>query len=136
MGCWLWFGSKDGYGHPIASVHGRVVRVKQLNFEKSFTYRPKRIGMTCGKMECVNPAHMFDEYKQKRVTEINNTLYVLEPKLRFWRDTVDSIKEDKSALAISTVAEFQSDIDKTVSMITALRAELTTLNSLQNKKDT
>lgn len=66
--CWVWSGNTDAYGHPIASEKGRIVRVRQIHFEKEYGRYPNRVFNTCLNALCVNPKHMIEKIKDTKVS--------------------------------------------------------------------
>jgi DNA-binding XRE family transcriptional regulator len=60
-GCWMWNALLSPAGYPVASRHGKPIQIHRLVYTMvNRRQLDKTISVirTCGKRECVNPAHL------------------------------------------------------------------------------
>lgn len=89
-GCVLWKGSVDCYGHAITFQKGKVVRIRQIEFETAYGRKPRRLlPNSCGKSNCIAVAHLVEADKNKAEARREATIAI---KLNELAETIERLE--------------------------------------------
>jgi hypothetical protein len=121
-GCWLWSGRTDPYKHPITTLPpghpqaGRTVRVKHINFEAQYGYKPKQIENSCGSSLCVNPEHLVDKLKRVAESRKREKIAKLLPQI-LWLQGMISAAEDANIIDPEVLAILKQNKEKLTKLL-------------------